>query len=152
MSSWCRKSQVPALQLATQLSRIIGCHLHLCSCGFSLVYVGHQWRSFESFPFTPASQSVYLHPQPLHLVTAPQPMHTFCRQEHPCCLFPTSGKMHPPSGPALSSGLCCARIVAPVVCHHHCWEVLPPSAEFLHKLCMNSVICTLSCPPGLAVI
>lgn len=40
----------------------------------------------------------------------------------------------------------------PVVWHHHCWAVLSPSAEFLLPLCMNLVICTLSCAPGLTVV
>lgn len=115
--------------------------------------------------FAYATWSVHLHSHPLQLVTAPQSVHTICRQGHVFCLLQPwrgalttayslrSGELYSPSGPPLGSGLCCVRRVVPAFC-----GVAPPllscSTIFSRvpaSFCINSVFCTQSCALHLVV-
>lgn len=127
-----------------------------CSEGSSLDYVRPQWRFHQSFTFPGASQSDQVHPQPLHMGAAPQSIHTFARQGHPCCLLcpwrgtvgsPISGEVCSPPWPDLGSGLWYPRRVAPVSCGVASSLLscsLTSSGVFL-LFRINSVICTQSC-------
>lgn len=98
-----------------------------CSEGSTLVCIRPQWRFYQSFTFPGAPQSDQAHPQSLHTGVAPQPIHTFARQGHPCCLLcpwrgtvgsPISGEAHPPpSWPDLVR-------FRPLVCQEGCSSIM----------------------------